>query len=160
MQQIIYNPIGIIHTPFHSVEEMPVQGIGGKGTEATVEIYPEFKAGLRDLDGFSHIILLYHFHLAGKSALMVKPFLDDESRGIFATRSPLRPNPIGMTAVRLIKIKDNRLTVENVDMIDGTPLLDIKPCLPMIDDIQDLRVGWLTGKIEQFFRKKSDDRFR
>jgi tRNA-Thr(GGU) m(6)t(6)A37 methyltransferase TsaA len=160
MQQIIYNPIGMIHTPFHSREEMPIQGIGGKGIQSTVEIYPEFAAGLKDLDGFSHIILLYHFHLADKPALIVKPFLDDEKRGVFATRSPLRPNPIGMTAVRLIKIRDNLLTVEDVDMIDETPLLDIKPYLPVIDDIQDLRVGWLTGKMEQFFHKRSDDRFK
>jgi len=159
MQSIIYHPIGIIHTPFLSNEDMPIQGIGGKGIKATIEIYPEFTAGLKDLEGFSHIILLYHLHLVEKSALIVKPFLDDKERGIFATRSPVRPNPIGMTTVRLIEIIDNRLIIEDVDMIDQSPLLDIKPCLPIIDDIQGVRLGWLTGKIEQFSQKKSDDRF-
>jgi tRNA-Thr(GGU) m(6)t(6)A37 methyltransferase TsaA len=159
MQSIIFQPIGIIHTPFHSNEDMPIQGIGGKGIKATIEIYPEFNAGLKDLDGFSHIILLYHLHLVEKSALIVKPFLDDKERGIFATRSPVRPNPIGMTTVRLIEVIDNRLIIEDVDMIDQSPLLDIKPYLPMIDDIQGLRLGWLTGKVEQFSQKKSDDRF-
>lgn len=160
MKPINFTPIGIIHTPFLSHEDMPIQGPGGKGIQATIEIYPEFAAGLKDLDGFSHIILIYHMHLVEKPLLIVKPFLDDEKRGIFATRSPVRPNPIGMTTVRLIEIKDNRLIVEDIDMIDQTPLLDIKPCLPMIDDIQSLRLGWLTGKIEQFSQKKSDDRFK
>jgi tRNA (adenine37-N6)-methyltransferase len=159
MQSIIFHPIGIIHTPFSSHDDMPIQGIGGKGIKATIEIFPEFTAGLKDLDGFSHIILLYHLHLVEKSELIVKPFLDDKERGIFATRSPVRPNPIGMTTVRLIEIIDNRLIIEDVDMIDQSPLLDIKPCLPVIDDIQELRLGWLTGKIEQFSQKKSDDRF-
>jgi tRNA (adenine37-N6)-methyltransferase len=160
MKPINFTPIGIIHTPFLSHEDMPIQGPGGKGTKATIEIYPEFAAGLKDLDGFSHIILIYHMHLVEKFLLLVKPFLDDEKRGIFATRAPVRPNPIGMTVVRVIEIKDNLLIVEDIDMIDQTPLLDIKPCLPIIDDIQSLRLGWLTGKIEQFSQKKSDDRFK
>lgn len=160
LKPIIYNPIGIIRTPFSSHEDMPIQGVGGKGIRATIEIYPEFTAGLKDLEGFSHIILLYHLHLVEKSELIVKPFLDDKERGIFATRSPLRPNPIGMTTVRLIEIIDNRLIIEDVDMIDQSPLLDIKPCLPMIDDIKGLRLGWLTGKVKQLSKKKSDDRFK
>jgi tRNA (adenine37-N6)-methyltransferase len=160
MRPVKFNPIGIIHTPFLSHEDMPIQGTGGKGIKATIEIFPEFTAGLKDLDGFSHIILIYYMHLVEKSSLIVKPFLDDEKRGIFATRSPVRPNPIGMTAVRLIEIKDNRLIVEDIDMIDQSPLLDIKPCIPMIDDLQGVRLGWLTGKAEQFSQKKSDDRFK
>ncbi|MCX6234296.1 MAG: tRNA (N6-threonylcarbamoyladenosine(37)-N6)-methyltransferase TrmO [Bacteroidetes bacterium] len=160
MQKIIYTPIGIIHTPFNTMDNIPIQGAGGKGIKATIEIFPKFIAGLKDLEGFSHIILIYHLHLVEKHALIVKPFLDDELRGIFATRSPLRPNPIGMTTVRLIEINENRLIVEDIDMIDQSPLLDIKPCLPMIDDIQGLRLGWLTGKVEQFSQKKSDDRFK
>ena len=159
MQPIIFYPIGIIHTPYHALEDMPIQGTGGKGVSATIYIYPEFAGGLKDLDGFSHIILLYHLHLVEKHALIVKPFMDDKQRGIFATRSPVRPNPIGMTVVRLTEIRDNLLIVEDIDMIDQTPLLDIKPCLPMIDDIQGLRLGWLTGKVDQFSQKKSDDRF-
>ena len=159
MQQINYSPIGVINSPFNSPEDMPIQGIGGKGIKATIEIYSEFADGLKDLDGFSHIILLYHMHMVEKSALIVRPFMDDKQRGIFATRSPVRPNPIGMTVVRLTEISDNLLIVEDIDMIDQTPLLDIKPCLPMIDDIQGLRLGWLTGKIDQFIDKKSDNRF-
>jgi tRNA (adenine37-N6)-methyltransferase len=160
MKPVNFIPIGIIHTPFLSCEDMPIQGPGGKGIKATIEIYPEFAAGLKDLEGFSHIILLYHMHLVEKHSLIVKPFLDDEKHGIFATRSPVRPNPIGMTTVRLIEIRDNQLIVEDIDMIDQSPLLDIKPCLPMIDDIQGLRLGWLTGKVDQFSQKKSDDRFK
>jgi tRNA (adenine37-N6)-methyltransferase len=160
MRPINFIPIGIIHTPYYSHENIPIQGTGGKGIKATIEIYPEFSAGLKDLDGFSHIILIYYMHLVGKSSLIVKPFLDDEKCGIFATRSPVRPNPIGITTVRLIEIKDNRLIVEDIDMIDQSPLLDIKPCIPMIDDLQGVRLGWLTGKVEQFSQKKSDDRFK
>jgi len=159
MAQITFHSIGTIHTPFISTDNMPIQGTGGKGIRAIIEIYPEFTAGLKDLDGFSHIILLYHLHLVEKSALIVKPFMDDEQRGIFATRSPVRPNPIGMTTVRLVEIKNNLLIVEDIDMMDQSPLLDIKPCLPMIDDIQGLKLGWLTGKVDQFSQKKSDARF-
>jgi tRNA (adenine37-N6)-methyltransferase len=160
MNPINFIPIGIIHTPFLSHEGVPIQGSGGKGIKATIEIYPEFAAGLKDLEGFSHIILLYHMHLVEKYALIVKPFLDDKNRGIFSTRSPVRPNPIGLTTVRLIEIRDNLLIVEDIDMIDQSPLIDIKPCLPMIDNIQELRLGWLTGKVEQFSQKKSDNRFK
>ena len=159
MQPINFYPIGIIHTPYHSIEDMPIQGTGGNGVRATIDIYPEFSAGLKDLEGFSHIILLYHLHLVKKHSLSVKPFMDNQEHGIFATRSPVRPNPIGMTVVRLTEIRDNLLIVEGIDMIDQTPLLDIKPFLPMIDDIQGLRLGWLTGKIDQFSQKKSDGRF-
>lgn len=160
MAQVIFDPIGIIHTPFLGADNMPIQGTGGKGIRATIEIFPEFAAGLKDLEGFSHLVLLYYFHQVKQHSLLVKPFLDDGQRGIFATRSPVRPNPIGMTTVRLVEIKNNLLIVEDIDMIDQSPLLDIKPCLPMIDDIQELKLGWLTGKVDQFSQKKSDDRFK
>jgi tRNA (adenine37-N6)-methyltransferase len=159
LKEIVYHPIGIIHSPFKTPENVPIQHTGAKGETATIEIYPEYSEGLRDLDGFSHIMLLYHMHRVEYHKLKVIPFLDNVERGIFSTRAPIRPNPVGLTVVKLIKIEGNILTVENVDMIDQTPLLDIKPCLPMIDDLQDIKLGWLTGKIEQFGVTRSDSRF-
>ncbi len=159
MNYIIYQPIGIIHSPFKTLANIPIQNFGAKGETGTIEIFPEFKAGLKDLEGFSHLILLYHLHEITHFKLIVKPFMDTVEHGIFATRSPVRPNPIGLTVVKLIEINDNLITIENLDMLDQTPLLDIKPCLPMIDDIQNLQLGWLTGKIQNFETMKSDDRF-
>jgi len=159
MENINYKPIGIIHSPFKTIENIPIQNIGAKGERGTIEMFPEFALGLKDLDGFSHLILLYHLHKVDHFSLQVKPFLDNTERGIFATRSPIRPNPIGLTVVKLIEIKNNFITIEDLDMLDQTPLLDIKPCLPMIDDIQNIQLGWLTGKMEQFENKKSDNRF-
>jgi tRNA-Thr(GGU) m(6)t(6)A37 methyltransferase TsaA len=115
---------------------------------------------LKDLGGFSHIILIYHFHqISEKYALEVKPFLDDTPRGIFATRAPRRPNPIGISVVRLEKIEGARLYISNVDILDGTPLLDIKPYVPDFDREEDIRIGWLTNKVHQATSKKSDERF-
>jgi tRNA (adenine37-N6)-methyltransferase len=157
---MIYTPIGNIHSPYKSIVNIPIQNSGAKGKKGTIEIFPEYADGLKDLKGFSHIILLYHLHKVDHVSLLVKPFMDTVEHGIFATRSPVRPNPIGLTVVKLIDIKDNLLFIENVDMLDQTPLLDIKPYLPTIDDIQDVRLGWLTGKIEQFEIMKSDKRFK
>ena len=159
MEEIIFKPIGIIHSSFKTIENIPIQNIGAKGERGTIEIFTEFAPGLKDLEGFSHLILLYHLHKVNHFLLHVKPFLDDTKRGVFATRSPVRPNPIGLTVVKLIEIKDNLLIIEDVDMLDQTPLLDIKPCLPMIDDIENIRIGWLTGKMKQFRTKMSDNRF-
>lgn len=159
MENINYKPIGIIHSPFKTIDNIPIQNIGAKGERGFIEIFPEFALGLKDLDGFSHIILLYHLHKVDHFSLQVKPFLDNIERGIFATRSPIRPNPIGLTVVKIIEIKNNLITIEDIDMLHQTPLLDIKPCLPMIDDIKNIRLGWLTDKIEQFENKKSDNRF-
>ena len=159
MNEIKFKPVGTIHTPFKTIENIPIQNIGAKGVRGTIEIFKEFVPGLKDLNGFSHIILIYHLHKVNHSKLLVKPFLDTVERGIFSTRSPVRPNPIGMTVVKLLEIKDNFIIIEDLDILDGTPLLDIKPCLPLIDDIKDMRLGWLTGKIEQFETKKSDSRF-
>jgi tRNA (adenine37-N6)-methyltransferase len=154
-----YTPIGIIHSPFKTIENTPVQNSGGKGIKASIEIFPEYVEGLKDLTGFSHIILVYHLHKVDHVSIQVKPFMDNVEHGIFATRSPVRPNPIGLTVVKLTEIRDNILFVENIDMIDQTPLLDIKPYLPTIDDIENVRLGWLTDKIEQFELMKSDKRF-
>jgi len=159
MNEITFKPIGIIYSPFKTIENIPIQNIGAKGVKGTIEIFKEFVTGLKDLDGFSHLILIYHLHKVIHDSLLVKPFLDTVEHGIFATRSPVRPNPIGLTVVKLIEIKNNLITIENLDILYKTPLLDIKPFLPMIDDTKDIRIGWLTGKIEQFEIKKSDNRF-
>ena len=160
MNKMIYIPIGIIHSPFKTIENIPIQNSGAQGKKGTIEIFREYSLGLKDLEGFSHIILLYHLHKVDHLSLIVKPFMDTVEHGIFATRSPVRPNPIGLTVVKLIEIKDNKLFIENIDMLDQTPLLDIKPYLPMIDDTNDVKLGWLTGKIEQFEFMKSDERFK
>ena len=160
MNKLIYSPIGIIHTSFKTIENIPIQNVGAKGELATIEILPAFAEGLKDLSGFSHIILIYHLHKVEYFTLSVKPFMDTVEHGIFATRSPVRPNPIGLTVVKLNGIKDNLLYIKNIDMLDKTPLLDIKPYLPMIDDVQEVSLGWLSGKMEQFEIMKSDNRFK
>jgi tRNA (adenine37-N6)-methyltransferase len=157
--QIIFTPIGIIHTPFAEPEGVPVQAQGGKNIKGSVEVYEQFAAGLKDLDGFSHIMLLYHFHLSEIYSLEVKPFLDEEPRGLFATRAPKRPNPIGISVVRLIEIKGSKLLIEDVDMVDGTPLLDIKPYVPAFDVRENVKTGWLEGKGDLIFKARADGRF-
>jgi tRNA (adenine37-N6)-methyltransferase len=157
---IIYRPIGIINTPFAEANKMPIQPEGAKGIEGTIDIKPEFEAGLKDLDGFSYIILLYHFHLSSGFSLEVIPFLDDKQRGVFATRAPRRPNSIGLSIVRLLGIKKNILYIQNIDVVDGTPLLDIKPYVPEFDDRKAEKIGWLSGKIERMHEIKSDERFK
>ena len=160
VKAIHYNPIGVIHSPFTDPKGTPIQPLGAQGVLGTVDLQPEYGAGLQDLGGFSHIILIYHFHQTSKEyALQVKPFLDDTPRGIFATRAPRRPNRIGISVVRLEKIEGTRLYISNVDILDGTPLLDIKPYVPDFDRGEDIRIGWLTNKVHQAASKKSDDRF-
>ena len=158
--EIQYRPIGIIHSPFKDIEGMPIQPTGASKIKSTIEIYPEFTEGLKDLEGFSHIILLYHFHKVKESKLIVTPFMDSQSRGVFATRAPKRPNPIGLSIVKLINIEQNILNIGNIDVIDGTPLLDIKPYVPEFDQHQADRVGWLEKAKGKIQNKKSDGRFR
>lgn len=160
MNNIIeYRPIGIIHSPFIDLINMPIQPKGAQGIQGTIHIYEEFVDALRDLDGFSHIQLLYHFHRAHRWKPLVKPFMDDVKRGLFATRAPKRPNPIGLSVVRLIRIEGNILHIENVDILNETPLVDIKPYIPIFDQPQDVRIGWLQGKDKQVEEHRSDDRF-
>ena len=157
---LLCHPLGIIHTPFKQVENMPIQPSGAAGIRGIVELFPEFSDGLKDLDGFSHLILLYHFHGSRGYKLTVTPFLDSEPRGVFATRAPKRPNPIGLSVVRLVQIRGCSLEVENVDILDGTPLLDIKPHVPEFDHQQDCRTGWLEKARGRVKEKRSDERFR
>ena len=162
MKEIIFKPIGIIHSPFIEPVGMPVQPAGAKGIKGTVEIFPEFKDGLQDLDGFSHIILLFNFHLSKSYNLKVMPYMEDEIRGVFATRAPRRPNQIGLSIVRLDKIEDNILYISNVDIIEGTPLLDIKPFVSKFDcfDIdENTKVGWLKKRMKKVDEHRSDERF-
>jgi tRNA (adenine37-N6)-methyltransferase len=159
LEKIIYQPVGIIHTPFNTPENMPIQNAGANGIKGTIEIFPEFAEGLKDIEGFSHLILLYHLHKVNHFALQVIPFMDTIEHGIFATRSPIRPNPIGFTVVKLLELKECMLTIEGVDMLNQTPLLDIKPYLSEVDTLKDAKVGWFEGKTEKFESKKSDNRF-
>jgi len=144
---IQYKPIGIIHSPFKEPRNAPIQPAFAKEAEGTVDLYPEYAEGLADLEGFSHIILLYHLHLSRGFSLKVKPFLDDQQRGLFATRAPARPNPIGISVVRLLKVDGAKLYVRDVDMVDGTPLLDIKPYVPVFEGHKKVKIGWLEDKV-------------
>lgn len=159
MQEIIYSPIGVIHSPFEDTKGMPIQPTGAHGIPGTVEIYPDYGDGLRDLEGFSHIFLIYHFHLSREYSLLVKPFLDDTMRGVFATRAPKRPNGIGISVVRLVKIEGFALHIEDIDIVDGTPLLDIKPYVPEFDTRKVERIGWLSGRTNGVAKVGADERF-
>ena len=156
---IEFKPIGIIHTPFTTLEGMPIQPAGAGGVPGTIEIFDEYQVGLKDLDGFSHVILLYHLHRSQGFDLEVVPFLDTQSRGLFATRAPRRPNPIGLSVVRLDRVENGLLYVRNVDMLDGTPLLDIKPYVPEFDAQSEVRTGWLEDAGKNVLSRRSDARF-
>jgi tRNA-Thr(GGU) m(6)t(6)A37 methyltransferase TsaA len=156
---IIFKAIGVVHSPFTDAVGMPIQPAAADGVEGSVEVFAEYAEGLRDLDGFSHVILLYHFHRAGDVRLVVTPFLDTEPRGVFATRAPSRPNAIGLSVVRLLGVEGNVLCVQGVDVLDGTPLLDVKPYVPEFDRETKVRIGWLQGRAKGARERKSDDRF-
>jgi tRNA-Thr(GGU) m(6)t(6)A37 methyltransferase TsaA len=157
---ITVTSIGIIHTPFKDIGGMPVQPSGARDVPGQLVLAPQYEEGLCDLDGFSHLILLYHFHLSKGYSLRVKPFLDKVKRGLFATRAPRRPNPIGLSIVRLDRIDGRILHILDVDMVDGTPLLDIKPYVPAFDIRSDVRAGWLEQSQKRSTSLKSDQRFR
>jgi tRNA-Thr(GGU) m(6)t(6)A37 methyltransferase TsaA len=159
MDLIQYRAIGIIHTPHKTTAGTPIQPTAAKGVEGTVEIFPEYIPGLADLTGFSHIFILYHFHLAKRFSLKVRPFLDAQKRGLFATRAPSRPNPIGLSVVRLTGITKGILQIQDVDVVDGTPLLDIKPYVTDFDVRQVDRIGWIAGKAEKIRGSVDDGRF-
>ena len=153
-----FSPIGIIHSPYTEPPGVPIQGVFAGGATGTVEVFPEFAEGLTDLEGFSHIMLLYCFHLVQGYSLMCRPFLDVRDHGIFATRAPRRPNPIGMSVVELLGIEGRVLTIGGVDVVDGSPLIDIKPYVPDFDVRQNVKTGWYehAGNKQQTV---ADDRF-
>ena len=157
--KIEYTPIGKIHSPYKSIAEMPIQPAGAIGVKGTIIIFPEYSSGLKDLDGFSHIFLLYHFHGVKDWQPLVVPFMGKEQHGLFATRTPRRPNPIGISVVHLLSINNNILNIENVDILDGTPLLDIKPYVPEFDQYKAESIGWLKEEKGRVNYQKSDERF-
>jgi tRNA-Thr(GGU) m(6)t(6)A37 methyltransferase TsaA len=154
---VTYRLIGTIHSPFKDLKDMPIQPSGQASAPGVAEVMPEFAEGLKDLEGFSHVILLYHLHEVRRVDLTVTPFLGSERRGIFATRAPTRPNPIGLSIVALVRIEGNRLYLGNVDILDGTPLLDIKPYVPEFDAHPSSRAGWLDERRQD--RRRADGRF-
>ena len=160
MEKIEYVPIGIIHSPFTTIEEMPIQPAGGSAVRGKIILFDEYISALKDLDGFSHVVLLYHFHKVKSWKPLVTPFLDTEQHGLFSTRAPRRPNPIGLSVVKLVEISANTVWVENMDILDGTPLLDIKPYIPTFDEPDEVRIGWLEGHDKAAAAQRSDTRFK
>lgn len=158
MATICFSPIGIIRSPFKEVKGMPIQAAAAVGIAGKVEMAPELAGGLKDLEGFSHIILIYHFHHSSGYSLEVTPCLDTQSHGIFAVRAARRPNPIGISIVKLIAIEGNTLLIEDVDVVDGTPLLDIKPYVPEFDSRHAEKIGWLAGKVKEAANVRSHER--
>lgn len=157
---VTFKPIGTIRSGFLEEAGTPIQGVSHPDSLGKVHVLPEYQAGLQDLEGFSHIYLIYFLHRSQGHRLTCTPFMDVVERGVFATRAPCRPNPIGLSVVRLHKIEEAVLTVSEVDIVDGTPLLDIKPYVPHIDVRDDVKVGWMESalKINKHSRK-ADGRF-
>ena len=155
--RLAITPIGRIHTPYTCAKGTPIQGATSNDTQAFVELFAEFVPGLQDLEGFERIWLIYLLDRASDVQLIVRPYMDTNDRGVFATRSPARPNPIGLSSVRLLGVEQNRLLIGDVDMLDGTPLLDIKPYVPAFDCFEHARVGWYSDKSAGGIA--ADDRF-
>ncbi len=148
-EEICFKPIGVIHTPFKTLKGIPIQS-SMSNSKGTIEIFPEYELGLKDLSDFSHFYCLYFFDMVKLPVpLLSKPFLDDEKKGVFAIRTPFRPNPIGLSILKLLAIKDNIIEVNNVDILDNTPILDIKPYVPYFDNIKSTKIGWLKGKVRK-----------
>ena len=146
--KIELKPIGIIHSPFKRKEDIPCQSYRSKEI-GEVEVFKEFEDGLKDIEGFSHIIIVYYLHLSKSYSLNARPFLDEELRGVFATRHPRRPNRIGISTVRLLERKENLLKIKGMDVVDGTPLLDIKPYVQKFDERKNVKIGWLEDKLKK-----------
>ena len=160
VNQIIYKPIGIIYSPFKSIEGVPIQPAGADGIKGKIKVYKKYLNGLMNLEGFSHIILLYHFHLSRGYSLKVIPFLKNQEQGVFATRAPKRPNQIGISVVKINKIEGNIINISNIDIINGTPLIDIKPYASFFDNVKNEKNGWLSQNINNVNKIKSDKRFK
>jgi tRNA-Thr(GGU) m(6)t(6)A37 methyltransferase TsaA len=143
--EFVMRPIGVIHTPFNQQKGMPIQPVFSQAV-GRVEVFPEYADGLQDLESFSHVILIYVLHRTEGYTLRVRPYLDDEAHGLFATRYPCRPNPIGLSTVRLLGRRGSVLEVEGIDVLDSTPLLDIKPYVPDFDARSEARAGWYDSR--------------
>lgn len=162
MNKIEFEPIGIIKTPFDKPQGMPIQPTGAKGVKGEIVLDEKYVDGLKDLEEFSHLILIYHLHLTNGNALQVKPFMDNALHGVFATRSPKRPNNIGLSTVKLDSIEDNVVHISNIDVVDGTPLLDIKPYVPQLFEdtlVDDIQIGWFENNHKKAKKQKADSRF-
>ncbi len=157
MHQI--KPIGIIHSPYCTIGDMPIQPRGAPEVEGYVLVDEKYIDGLQDLEGFSHIYLLYSFHKASRTELLVTPFMDQQARGVFATRSPLRPNHIGISIVQLKSVERDKIVVQGIDILDETPLLDIKPYMEKFDAVNKSVSGWLQASEKEIRQKRSDNRF-
>ncbi|GAB4316539.1 MAG: tRNA (N6-threonylcarbamoyladenosine(37)-N6)-methyltransferase TrmO [Promethearchaeota archaeon] len=157
---ISYKRIGTIRSPFKSVEGVPIQPVGAEGVRGEVVVDPPYQAGLEGLEGFSHVVLVYHFHASEGYELRVRPFLDSTPRGVFATRSPRRPNPIGISVVKLVDVRENVVYVENLDVLDGTPLLDLKPHVPQAAAPGPVKLGWLERRVNGMKSARADLRFK
>jgi tRNA-Thr(GGU) m(6)t(6)A37 methyltransferase TsaA len=159
LAEICYRPVGVVRSPFTDLKGMPLQSVAAAEVRGQIEICPEFVPGLRDLDGFSHLHIVTHLHRGAPGGLEVVPFLDDTVRGVFATRSPRHPNPIGLSVVRLLAVAGGTLEVSGLDLLDRTPVLDIKPYVPAFDSLAAERTGWLQEKTERVHHVKADGRF-
>jgi len=159
MKDVVYKPIGVVHSPFKMPQDVPIQSVAAEGVMGYVEVAGEYVEGLRDVEGFSHLILIYHCHLAQDYSLLVRPFLDERLHGVFSTRAPSRPNPVGVSVVRLTRMEKNVLHIQDVDIIDGTPLLDIKPFVPEFDQRKAERIGWLEKNVDKMHSSRDDGRF-
>lgn len=148
-KEIVVKSVGIIHTPYKKPKGIPIQGKFEEGAFGTVEVFPEYRKGLKDVEGFSHVYLIYHFDRAKEEKLIGKPFLEDDSHGIFAIRGPNRPNRIGISIVKVEKVEGNIITFSEVDILDGTPLLDIKPYVSHFDSRENVRNGWIDKHFEK-----------
>jgi len=160
--EIKLKQIATIKSPFCNLVDMPVQPKGACDTIATIEFKDEYKDGLTDLDGFSHLYLIYYFHKIKEPKLKVVPFNDKThtQRGVFATRTPMHPNSIGLSVVELVDVKDNIVTIKGIDVLDGTPLLDIKPYIENFDKVDgDVKSGWMISSLDEVKNKRSDERF-
>lgn len=159
MARKTFDYIGTIYSEFTEKKGMPIQGALSRDSKGIVEVFPEYSAGLKDIDGFSHIYLIYEFHKSEGYSLITKPFLEDCNHGVFATRAPKRPNPIGISIVSIDQVVDNTIYVAEMDILNGTPLLDIKPYVKFFDYRDNTRDGWISTSINKEERHYSDERF-
>jgi tRNA-Thr(GGU) m(6)t(6)A37 methyltransferase TsaA len=159
MEPVTFTPVGVVHSTHKELYGMPVQPPSAAGIAGEIEIFPEFAEGLLDIEGFSRIMVFYHLHRSAGPLLSAIPFLDTVPHGVFASRIPRRPNPLGFSVVRLLSRDRNILKIADVDILDGTPVLDIKPYVPEFDSYPNESSGWFAGKLDDMSSKRSDDRF-
>jgi tRNA-Thr(GGU) m(6)t(6)A37 methyltransferase TsaA len=159
-EPVTYTPIGVVRSPYAALDGMPLQTVAATEVEATVELDPRVHAALRDLDGFSHLWLVAHLHRVEAWAPEVVPFLDTQPRGVLATRSPRHPNPIGLSVVELLSVEPGVLRIRGIDLLDGTPVLDVKPVVPEFDVVRaDVRTGWFDAAAARVRSVRSDTRY-